>query len=57
MLNPGEEKSDWTEDVDERINFGIDFGKKSGFIQTGDSVICVSGWRRGSGSCNTVRIM
>lgn len=53
----GAENSDWTLDVDERINFGIDFGKKSGFIKTGDSVVCVSGWRAGSGSCNTIRIM
>jgi len=53
----GEEKSDWTEDVDERITFGVDFGKKAGFIQTGDAVVCVSGWRRGAGSCNTVRIL
>jgi hypothetical protein len=32
-LVTGEEKSDWTEDVDERITFGVDFGKKAGFIQ------------------------
>ena len=53
----GAENSHWNLDVDERVNFGIDFGKKSGFIGTGDSVIAVTGWRQGSGSCNTVRIM
>ena len=53
----GGENTDWTVDVDERVNFGIDFGKKTGFIGSGDFVVAVSGWREGSGACNTIRIM
>ena len=52
-----ERLSDWTKDVDERIQFAIDFGKKNGFIKGGDNVICITGWRQGAGSSNTVRIL
>lgn len=48
---------DWTQDVDERIQYCVDFGKKNGFIKTGDPVICITGWRKGAGSSNTVRIL
>merc|ERR1711953_1351855 len=48
---------DWGQDVDDRIQFGVDFGKKNGFIKTGDTVICITGWRKGAGSSNTVRIL
>nr|AIW65576.1 pyruvate kinase [Tigriopus japonicus] len=48
---------DWTKDIDNRIQFAIDFGKKNGFIKTGDNVICITGWRKGAGSSNTVRIL
>ena len=52
-----ERLSDWTKDIDERIQFAIDFGKKNGFIKTGDNVVCITGWRQGAGSSNTVRIL
>ena len=48
---------DWSADVDERIQYCVDFGKKNGFIKSGDPVICITGWRKGSGSSNTVRIL
>ena len=47
---------DWSKDVDFRLQFAIDFGKKCGFIKSGDSVVCITGWRQGAGSSNTVRI-
>ena len=47
---------DWAQDVDARITFAVDFGKKKGFIKGGDYVICITGWRKGAGSSNTVRI-
>jgi len=57
-LSSKEERlSDWTKDVDERIQFAVDFGKKHGFIKSGDNVICITGWRQGAGSSNTVRIL
>merc|ERR1711963_1179721 len=45
----------WMDDVDARVQYAIDFGKKSNFISVGDNVIVVTGWRQGSGSSNTVR--
>lgn len=44
-------------DVDNRIQFGINFGKKKGFIKSGDPIVCITGWRKGAGSSNTVRIL
>ena len=53
-----EERADeWSKDVDERVQYGVDYGKKYGFIQSGQNVVCVTGWRQGAGSSNTVRIM
>lgn len=43
--------------IDARVQFGIDFGKKSGFIKDGDLVVSLSAWKEGSGSCDTVRIL
>lgn len=48
---------DWPSDMDSRINFGIEFGRKRGFIKPGDSVVLITGWREGSGYTNTMRIM
>jgi len=50
-------QSDWMKDVDDRVQFGVRFGKARGFIKTGDSVIIVTGWKQGSGFTNTMRIV
>ena len=52
-----ERAEDWSKDVDERVQYGVDYGKKYGFIKSGQQVICVTGWRQGAGSSNTVRIL
>jgi len=31
--------NDWLKDVDVRVQFGLQVGKKNGFIKTGDSVV------------------
>lgn len=49
--------ADWMTDVDERVQHAIDFGKRSSFIAPGDNVVVITGWRQGSGSSNTVRIL
>ena len=49
--------SDWLKDVDVRVQFGLQVGKKSGFIKKGDSVVIVTGWKQGSGFTNTMRIV
>merc|ERR1712012_1246073 len=48
---------DWIKDVDNRIQFGVDFGKNQGFLKSGDAVICITGWRKGAGSSNTIRVL
>lgn len=48
---------DWQNDVDLRIQYAIDIGKKRGFIKKGDHVVAVTGWRQGAGSTNNMRIL
>jgi pyruvate kinase len=48
---------DWIQDIDVRIKYAIDFGKKKGFLKVGDSVIVITGWRQGAGATNTMRVI
>ena len=48
---------DWPKDVDNRIQAGINLGKQLSMITTGDTVIVVTGWKQGSGSTNTIRLV
>ncbi|XP_028159561.1 pyruvate kinase-like isoform X2 [Ostrinia furnacalis] len=48
---------DWLKDVDNRVQYGLKFGRARGFINTGDSVVVVTGWRQGSGFTNTMRVI
>uniref|UniRef100_A0A4X2LCH3 Pyruvate kinase n=1 Tax=Vombatus ursinus TaxID=29139 RepID=A0A4X2LCH3_VOMUR len=47
----------WTDDVDRRVQFGIESGKLRGFLRVGDLVIVVTGWRPGSGYTNIMRVL
>uniref|UniRef100_A0A8D2P542 Pyruvate kinase n=1 Tax=Zosterops lateralis melanops TaxID=1220523 RepID=A0A8D2P542_ZOSLA len=47
----------WAEDVDLRVNLGMNVGKAQGFFKTGDLVIVLTGWRPGSGYTNTMRVV
>uniref|UniRef100_A0A8B9SL26 Pyruvate kinase n=1 Tax=Anas platyrhynchos TaxID=8839 RepID=A0A8B9SL26_ANAPL len=38
----------WAEDVDLRVNLGMNVGKARGFFKTGDLVVVLTGWRPGS---------
>lgn len=49
--------NDWMKDVDDRVQFGVRFGKARGFIKTGDTIVVVTGWKQGSGFTNTMRIV
>jgi len=48
---------DWLKDVDARVQFGIQFGQKQGFVKKGDPVVIVTGWKQGSGFTNTFRLV
>ncbi|OWK04557.1 PKLR [Cervus elaphus hippelaphus] len=47
----------WADDVDRRVQFGIESGKLRGFLHSGDLVIVVTGWRPGSGYTNIMRVL
>ncbi|KAK3095065.1 hypothetical protein FSP39_009873 [Pinctada imbricata] len=49
--------SEWTVDVDRRIYKGIHIGMERGFIKVNDPIVIVTGWKPGSGSTNTMRII
>jgi len=57
LLYKQERDSEWMKDVENRIAFATDFGKQRKFIKSGDPVVCVTGWRTGTGSTNTIRIL
>ncbi|XP_017494393.1 PREDICTED: pyruvate kinase PKM-like [Rhagoletis zephyria] len=48
---------DWPRDVDNRIQVGLNLGKQLAVIAKGDTIVVVTGWKAGSGSTNTVRII
>ena len=48
---------DWTQDIDARVTFGLEYGRSRGFIKEGNLVVVITGWRKGSGSTNTMRIV
>lgn len=56
LLYPAQKQDDWAQDVDARVNAAIDFGKTRGILKKDDNVIVITGWRRGPGSTNTLRI-
>lgn len=56
LLYTGERLEDWAQDVDARVNAAIEFGKSRGILNKNDNVLVITGWRRGPGSTNTLRI-
>ncbi|XP_050529958.1 pyruvate kinase-like [Daktulosphaira vitifoliae] len=48
---------DWLKDVDRRVIYAIKFGKGHGFIKTSDPIVVVTGWKKGMGYSNTLRIL
>ena len=54
---PSSRAADWSEDMDQRIQEAIKLAKGRQFIKKGDSIICVTGWKKGAGFTNTMRII
>merc|ERR1719468_292904 len=57
MLFESDRVDPWVADIDARVQFSVDFGKKNKFINAGDNVIVITGWKQGAGSSNTMRIL
>ncbi|KAL1444298.1 hypothetical protein MTO96_007084 [Rhipicephalus appendiculatus] len=57
LLYQGERQADWPADVDARIEYALEVGKLRGFLRKDDSVIVVTGWRKGAGATNTLRVV
>ena len=54
---PDFRESNWQEDVDKRLSWGILQAIKLGVLSKGDPVVCVQGWRGGQGHTNTIRVV
>ncbi|CAN7979848.1 unnamed protein product [Ixodes pacificus] len=57
LLYTGDRHPDWPMDVDSRIEYALEIGKSRGFLRKDDAVIVVTGWRKGAGATNTLRIV
>ena len=55
----GEFSSDnkWSQDVEDRVEAAWNFGKRKGFLKSGDKCVLVSGWRPGAGASNTMSVI
>ncbi|XP_076655565.1 pyruvate kinase [Halictus rubicundus] len=56
IANIEEPLPDWNDDMDSRIQTGVDSLRRSGCIEVGDAVVIVSGCREGSGFTNSIRV-
>lgn len=54
---PDFKSTDWQEDVDRRLKWGLMESLKLNVLNKGDQVVCVQGWRGGKGHTNTIRIV
>ncbi|KAG0005870.1 Pyruvate kinase [Entomortierella chlamydospora] len=52
-----ERDTDWQEDVDARLRYGVRQGIEDGLLKKGDVVVMVQGWKGGLGHTNTLRVM
>ncbi|XP_055955893.1 pyruvate kinase PKM isoform X1 [Patella vulgata] len=56
-LEEDDKMNEWTADVDRRIWRAIDIAMNRNFLRAGDPVVILTGWKPGSGSTNTMRIV
>ncbi|BAO41510.1 pyruvate kinase [Kluyveromyces marxianus DMKU3-1042] len=49
--------SEWTVDVEKRINFGIKKAKELGVLADGDTIVTIQGFAAGVGNSNTLRVL
>merc|ERR1712002_1184418 len=53
----GDRVEDWMDDVNARVDYAVEYGKQMGFIKPGDPVVVVTGWQKGAGFTNTMRVL
>lgn len=49
--------SEWTIDVEKRINFGVKRAKEFGILKDGDTIVTIQGFAAGVGNSNTLRVL
>lgn len=48
---------EWQRDVDNRINYALNWAKSAGVISPGETAVAVQGWKGGAGNTNCMRIV
>ncbi|KAM3176436.1 hypothetical protein ACTXT7_006515 [Hymenolepis weldensis] len=51
------EADSWSEDVNRRIKYAINYGAQINLLGDNDHIVVLTGWRSGSGHTNAVRII
>ena len=57
LFYPEEPLKDFQEDVEKRLQWGMERGKERGYLKPGSVVIAVTGCHFGPASTNTIRII
>ncbi|XP_042229419.1 pyruvate kinase-like isoform X3 [Homarus americanus] len=52
-----ERLEDWMDDVNARVDYAVGYGKERDFVKSGDPVVVVTGWQKGAGFTNTMRVL
>ncbi|XP_039287067.1 pyruvate kinase isoform X1 [Nilaparvata lugens] len=50
-------ENDWEEDIQERWKFGVEYCKQMQFVEAGNAVIVVTGWKIGASHTNSMKIV
>lgn len=57
VLYPKPVKGAWDQDVDDRIQLGVTYGKYIGYIRTGDALVTMTPSRPECGMPNTLKVV
>ncbi|AAS52288.1 ADR368Wp [Eremothecium gossypii ATCC 10895] len=52
-----EAADEWTDDVEARLNFGVEKSKELGILSEGDTIVTIQGFASGVGHSNTLRVL
>uniref|UniRef100_A0A1I8NXJ6 Pyruvate kinase n=1 Tax=Stomoxys calcitrans TaxID=35570 RepID=A0A1I8NXJ6_STOCA len=57
VLYKDKPNTNWMENVDARIQYALNIGKRMQIINTGDTVLIMSPWKEGAGFANNLRVV